>query len=758
MNIKKYFGLLAGVATLGLLVQSCAVDEPFGQDGEGELRMKLVINSDLKRSETDPADLGANCVVYISGSKGLLYKYKGIENVPESLNLKNGHYVAEAWTGDSVSASFDKKFFRGYQPFDINSAIENVVLKCRIANVVVSINNNSVNSDLMKDWKVNVAHSKGNLDFTAENMDYAKGYFMMPQADKDLTVTVTGTNMLGESFTKTQIIANVERAHEYVLNFAYNPEVTDPTDGGAFLTITVDDTEVEVNDEVTLLGRPSVTGVDWDATHQLVGNAGKFKDTYIKVNCFGGVSHLYMTSDDYAALNLPSNDIDLPLATPEVKQAINDAGFIWEYTYNADKNLVTGYITLSAKFLNKIPERDTEYVLNLKVEDKYGKYTELPLRLAVGEGAIVIDDPVVANDIDQSDLMAVLSTRATLTGSIVNAEAVNPGIRYREAGTSDWTFVAASGAALNKARRSHMSKMQAVRSGGTPFTVTLTGLKPGTRYEYQAAADGFEASESLYFTTEGTFTIPNADMETWGSYSAKTMLGTKTVVFPGTSRDNYFWDSGNEGAATANKTVLNKSGDMHTSGSYSARLASDAAMGIIAAGNMFAGRYVKTDGTDGVLSLGREFDGSHPAKLRVNANYRPGGSVKIKDGNAKYVDITSGGSDHGQIYIALTTAPIEIRTKAANRKLFPATATNEDGNPSEDFDKVVAYGQITWDKAFGPDGQLQTLDIPFVYNDRAKTQKPLYLVIVASASKFGDFYCGSSSSVMYLDDFQLIYE
>ncbi|MDE5712626.1 MAG: PCMD domain-containing protein, partial [Muribaculaceae bacterium] len=31
-------------------------------------------------------------------------------------------------------------------------------------------------------------------------------------------------------------------------------------------------------------------------------------------------------------------------------------------------------------------------------------------------------------------------------------------------------------------------------------------------------------------------------------------------------------------------------------------------------------------------------------------------------------------------------------------------------------------------------------------------------VIVCSASKFGDYFCGSSSSVMYVDDFELVYE
>lgn len=40
----------------------------------------------------------------------------------------------------------------------------------------------------------------------------------------------------------------------------------------------------------------------------------------------------------------------------------------------------------------------------------------------------------------------------------------------------------------------------------------------------------------------------------------------------------------------------------------------------------------------------------------------------------------------------------------------------EDGKtPHDDYSKVVAYGEVTWDKAFGPDGDLQAVKIPFIY-------------------------------------------
>ena len=65
---------------------------------------------------------------------------------------------------------------------------------------------------------------------------------------------------------------------------------------------------------------------------------------------------------------------------------------------------------------------------------------------------------------------------------------------------------------------------------------------------------------------------------------------------------------------------------------------------------------------------------------------------------------------------------------------------------------------MTWTDDFGPDGALQKVEIPFTYNERAKTVRPLYLVIVSTASKYGDYFSGAPGSLLYLDDFELIYE
>ena len=70
---------LAGLMAVGMLgvvaLSSCVSDEPFG-GGQGELRMKMVVNSTLTRSGDNLTDqeLADKCVIYVSGSKGLMYK------------------------------------------------------------------------------------------------------------------------------------------------------------------------------------------------------------------------------------------------------------------------------------------------------------------------------------------------------------------------------------------------------------------------------------------------------------------------------------------------------------------------------------------------------------------------------------------------------------------------------------------------------------------------------------------------------------
>ena len=73
------------------------------------------------------------------------------------------------------------------------------------------------------------------------------------------------------------------------------------------------------------------------------------------------------------------------------------------------------------------------------------------------------------------------------------------------------------------------------------------------------------------------------------------------------------------------------------------------------------------------------------------------------------------------------------------------------------FDKndkhVIAYAEFT---SGTPVAVYKEFDLKLEY--RATNRKPTYIVLVCSASKYGDFFTGASGSVLYVDEFSLEYD
>ena len=754
-TIIKYIILPGAVLGATALLQSCAMEAPFGEGGEGSLSINTEINGETKQTRAennlDNAEylqtLQDKCVVFIENSRGVMRKYKGLSNIPASIKLSSGQYVCNAWTGDSVAASFDSKFYRGQQAFEITeNANTSVAMKCNIANVVVSIDAASVVETGLKNPKITFTSSRGSLEFDETMFAESKGYFMIPSPadtenynaeNRTITVKIEGTTEDGQAYSKEHKIENVERAHEYQIALSADQPSID--EGGVLIQLVIKDIPI-IDDTVEIFPAPIVKGYGFDIAEQLINTDRTFNDQKLYICEYKGTKSVMVAfSENFTDMT----DGDL-LNNTYVEQ-LSAKGITVERQNSKDAesgvDVYEVYVTFPATFLNALPSSASQYTVAITATDSRNLVTAASLRIATSNDAIEKIDDVIADPAPDAETspMAVLATKATLTGTLYNADAARYGFKYRKAGESAWNEAVANGS-TGAPRRTRANK-------GTAYSVTLSSLEAGTTYEYKAFADDFESTNIQTFTTEAKYIIPNASMEEWGTYKAKTLLGTKTVIFPGSGSEPEWWDSGNEGGATANKVLTDKSEDMKHSGVYSARLGSTSAAGKLAAGNLFFGDYVKTDGTDGVLALGRPYNGTHPAKLKVWANYRPGKVDIVEKDNASYLDFVEGDNDHGQIYVALTVGAVDIRTKPSDRKLF-----------NKDDDQVVAYGQVTWTEAFGPDGQLQMIEVPIEYKANAQTVRPTHLVITCCASKFGDFFSGSSSSVMYLDDFELVYE
>ena len=747
-TIIKYIILPGAVLGATALLQSCAMEAPFGEGGEGSLSINTEINGETKQTRAennlDNAEylqtLQDKCVVFIENSRGVMRKYKGLSNIPASIKLSSGQYVCNAWTGDSVAASFDSKFYRGQQAFEITeNANTSVSMKCNIANVVVSIDAASVAETGLKNPKITFTSSRGSLEFDETMFAESKGYFMIPSPadtenytaeNRTITVKIEGTTEDSQAYSKEHKIENVERAHEYQIALSADQPSID--DGGVLIQLVIKDIPI-IDDTVEIFPAPIVKGYGFDIAEQLINTDRTFNDQMLYICEYKGTKSVMVAfSDNFTDM------ADGDLLNNTYVEQLSAKGITVERQNSKDAesgvDVYEIYVTFPAAFLNALPSSSTQYTVAITATDSRNLVTAASLRIANSNDAIEKIDDVIADPAPDAETspMAVLATKATLTGTVYKADAARYGFKYRKAGESAWNEAVATGA-NGAPRRTRANK-------GTAYSVTLSGLEAGTTYEYKAFADDFESTNIQTFTTESKYIIPNASMEEWSTY----LNGNKNIVFPGLGSEPTVWDSGNEGAALASETISDKSSDMKHSGSYSARLESKYVFNLkMAAGNVFLGDFVKIDGMDGVLSLGRPYNGSHPAKLRVWANYRPSSDMK-GTGVSNYLP---DGIDNGQIYVALTDEPIEIRTNKNNQKLF-----------STDDPHVLAYGQVTWTANFGPDGDLEQVEIPIEYFDRAYTTKATHLVVTCCASKFGDFYVGGKGSVLYLDDFELVYE
>jgi hypothetical protein len=70
-------------------------------------------------------------------------------------------------------------------------------------------------------------------------------------------------------------------------------------------------------------------------------------------------------------------------------------------------------------------------------------------------------------------------------------------------------------------------------------------------------------------------------------------------------------------------------------------------------------------------------------------------------------------------------------------------------------DGVVAYAELPISECVSTNGQWKEFNLQLKYRDLAT--KPTHIIIVCSSSKYGDYFTGSDSSVLYLDDFELVY-
>lgn len=303
--------------------------------------------------------------------------------------------------------------------------------------------------------------------------------------------------------------------------------------------------------------------------------------------------------------------------------------------------------------------------------------------------------------------------------------------QYRKKGEEAWTDVTAK------------------PDGKNYITDKITGLTPATTYEYQLIGTANETTSVIgriaSFTTDVQTVLINGNFDDWFK-TGKTIYAASESYY---NANGPFWDSSNPGTTTGKGAIVNKnptqgvSSPVHTESGKAAKLESITALGKFAAASLYTGTFNGLVSTKGAkIDFGQPFK-SRPTALHGFYQYAPKNIDNVGEKQPANT-VKKGDMDICSIYIALS------KKKYTVDNTNPSTFIN-----FESDENIIAYGELPAADCVNTNGEWKEFTINLKYKNI--TDKPAYLIIVCSSSKYGDYFTGGKGSCLHLDDFELLY-
>ena len=422
-------------------------------------------------------------------------------------------------------------------------------------------------------------------------------------------------------------------------------------------------------------------------------------------------------------------------ASQSIERYFRVDGQIGESVIDAEHYIATAYVPMDTdmKAIN---------ITAVKLGPKdITTYSVDPLTLTDFEGSVRQVEVSYHGDITETWTLQVVPTDVEVEFTAVDAWAkriwlyangradAELGFRYRKAGDEAWIEV------------------EDVTVDGGSFTACVAGLDTLTAYEV-VAYSGENETEVVTVTTEDTYLLPNAGFEEWSVAGG--------VVYPFLEGAAPYWNTGNDGAAIAGTTLTEPTSDVRpgSEGMHAASLQSKKAsimgLGKFAAGNIFVGEFGGLQGTNGLVNFGRPST-ARPVALHGWVKYNCGTIDEVGKVPTARPDLKKGDGDEGQIVIAVgnwTAAeyggsddcPVVVNTQDES------TFFNPRGKD------VIGSGELILTES--TNGWVE-FTLPLDY--RSTDEIPTHIIIICTGSRFGDYFTGSTHSLMLVDDFTLIY-
>jgi hypothetical protein len=265
----------------------------------------------------------------------------------------------------------------------------------------------------------------------------------------------------------------------------------------------------------------------------------------------------------------------------------------------------------------------------------------------------------------------------------------------------------------------------------------LKGLTPGTTYECRLCYEDGEKEiigTSVTFTTEEQLVLYNGGFENW-------WVDGK-IDYPNKSGFSY-WDTSNPGGSSFGGSNTTATTSVVHSGDKAAKLESKYIVIKFAAASLYTGSFGQLIGTSGAkLNWGVPFT-ARPTALKGWMLYAPKAINRVGK-NLPSDAPAEGEPDQCTMFCALLSEALVVDN--TNMSTFPDW---------ENDPRVIAYGSLADEQNVDSKGRWTRVSIPLVYRD--VVSKPTHLLVVFSASKYGDYFHGGEGSTLYVDDFSLEY-
>lgn len=630
--------------------------------------------------------------------------WKELQGKP--VQLKVGKYKAvSSSAAKAADAAFDAPFYRGEKDFIVTAdAVSNIEIVCTLANVKVTAN---FSEEIKKNFKkYELVVSNGNADLTFSNLlgtEANEGYF-------GVTGTLTWTLNLTDNNDRqykalTETYTEVKPKQHFNLSFSVEEK---PQVGSGGITIVVDNSLVEKKYDLTLnFGEtnPPLIKPDFEyvSGQQLEVNAGDLTSKKFALSSVNGFKNIIFNYDGIR--------VDLVGAQPETISTLASAGIKTASVTEGEKSASIDI----TEYISRQPIGSCD--VSILATDIHGVYSETSVKF-------MLRSPVSSQAVS-ADAWAMFATLSGKWFTEIKPEGIE--LHYKKVADLEWTVLQESSLKVDDAKK--------------VFSAEIRGLVPGTEYEFKTttASDKQSGKEGpvVKFTTEGTPVLPNMSFDNW-------TMGS-TGWFPNATSDEsspeFIWDSANTKVSIVQIEVTTPEESnvaVSGAGKKAAKLSSIVKAGKFAAGNIYTGNFGQATMSPmgATLKWGVPFSG-RPLALKGHYNYIP---VSINKTDSAHGHL-NGHMDVGQIQIMLTTwsAPFDIDT--AKGKFVDVNAP-----------EVIAYATMDLNATSG----YQEFELKLEYRDT--TRKPTYIVIVGAASKYGDFFTGGEGTVLYLDEFEFVYD